>query len=64
MLTADRNTCQGYANCVVAAPDVFDLDDDGKVLVLDSNPPADMADEVAEAVESCPVRALSLGNQT
>ncbi|MQA17316.1 MAG: ferredoxin, partial [Pseudonocardiaceae bacterium] len=25
----DIETCEGYANCVVAASDVYDLDDDG-----------------------------------
>ena len=31
---ADLSLCQGYANCVVAAGDYFDIDDDGKVVLL------------------------------
>ncbi|MGH3971093.1 MAG: ferredoxin [Mycobacterium sp.] len=31
-LKADRATCQGYANCVAAAEDYFDNDDDGVVV--------------------------------
>jgi ferredoxin len=30
-ITANRETCRGYANRVRAAPAVFDTDDDGKV---------------------------------
>jgi ferredoxin len=54
----DRNACQGYGNCVVAAPDVFDLDDDGKVVLLVAEPGEDLAAAVREAVRDCPVRAI------
>ncbi|POY09688.1 ferredoxin, partial [Mycobacterium kansasii] len=33
-LKADRGACQGYANCVAAAEDYFDVDDDGVVVLL------------------------------
>lgn len=50
--------CQGYANCVVNAPDYFDLSDDGEVVLLEASvPEADMI-RVTEAVGSCPVAAL------
>ncbi len=57
---ADGDLCQGYGNCLVKAPDYFDLTDAGKVVVLQRDVPS--ADEllVADAVTSCPVRALSL----
>ena len=29
VLKADFGACQGYANCVDAAPDTYDIDDDG-----------------------------------
>lgn len=60
MLSADLDKCQGYANCMVNAPDVFDLDDDGKVDILEPTPDPGEMDAVREAVSSCPVRALSL----
>lgn len=60
MISADLDKCQGYANCMVNAPDVFDLDDDGKVDILQPSPAIDQLDAVREAVSSCPVRALSL----
>jgi ferredoxin len=59
-ITADRSKCQGYANCMVQAPDHFDLDDDGKVEILDDTPGDADLDDIREAVDSCPVRALAL----
>lgn len=59
-ITVSPEKCQGFANCVMAAPDYFDLDDDSVVVLLRDR--ADAADEaeVAEAVRSCPVEALQL----
>ena len=55
---ADLSLCQGYANCVVGASDYFDLDDDGIVVLLQTEvPEADRA-RVTEAARSCPVSAL------
>jgi 3-phenylpropionate/trans-cinnamate dioxygenase ferredoxin reductase subunit len=59
-LTADRDACQGYENCVGAAPDVFDVDDDARVVLRRTEiPTADVA-RVTEAVHSCPMSALRL----
>ena len=57
-ITADLNKCDGYANCIVAAPDVFRLDDRGLVELLLEAPPDALAAEVEDAVSSCPVAAL------
>jgi ferredoxin len=40
------------------APDVFDLDADDKVQVLDAAPPDARHAEIAEAVRACPTRAI------
>lgn len=61
VVRADRDVCQGYANCVMAAPDYFDLDDDGKVIVLKPEVPESDHAHVEAAVNSCPVSALSFG---
>lgn len=68
---ADRNTCQGYGNCVMKAPKYFDLDDDGLVflkrpgvdpteLVQTAEIDADDLERVEDAVNSCPVSALTI----
>lgn len=62
MLTAsaDLRKCKGYANCVVTAPDFFDLGDNEKVDILHQAISVENAPLVAEAVASCPVGALKL----
>ncbi|ALG86134.1 ferredoxin [Gordonia phthalatica] len=59
-IIADLNACQGYANCVVAADDVFDIDDDGKVVLLKIEVPENDRARVEEAARSCPVSALKV----
>lgn len=56
-IAADRDVCIGAGMCVVAAPAVFDQDDEGIVVVLAGDVP-DM--EVRQAIELCPSGALRL----
>lgn len=57
-LAVDLGKCQGYANCVVAAPHMFDLTEDGKVAILaDGVEPADR-EAVEDAIAACPTAAL------
>lgn len=61
----DRALCSGMADCTMLAPTVFELDEEGKAVVLD---PASVDDEtLLEAAQSCPVGAIILeddeGNQ-
>lgn len=58
-LIADLDRCQGYANCVIAAPDLFDLSDANQVEIVGTVDAANLA-EAQEAVSSCPVAALRL----
>ncbi|MEW2220334.1 ferredoxin [Streptomyces sp. NPDC006990] len=58
-----RDRCVGAGQCVLAAPTVFDQDEEeGLVLVLDDEVPASDADAdaVREAVWACPSGALTL----
>ncbi len=61
----DRSLCQGLGNCVVSAPSVFKLDEEGKAIVLD---PGSVSEEkLREAAEICPFDAIIIeddqGNQ-
>lgn len=58
VVKADLDACQGYANCIVGADDYFDLDDDGKVVLLQLEVPGSERARVEEAARSCPVSAL------
>ncbi|MGW0999408.1 ferredoxin [Streptomyces sp. NPDC002520] len=60
-ISAERGRCVGAGQCVLAAPTVFDQDEEeGLVLVLDEKPPASQSDAVREAVWACPSGALAL----
>jgi ferredoxin len=52
----DRDLCIGSGDCVATEPDVFELDDEGKAVVLD--PDAAATDDIVEAARNCPVTAI------
>lgn len=52
----DRDLCIGSGDCVATEPDVFELDDEGKAVVID--PDAAATDDVVEAARNCPVTAI------
>lgn len=62
-VAVDLGLCQGYGNCVSAAPDFFDLDDSGQAVVLQAA--AETDEEIAlvrAAVPLCPMGAISLND--
>ncbi|UOY02275.1 ferredoxin [Blastococcus sp. PRF04-17] len=60
-VSVDQSVCREYANCIVEAPDVFDLEEDsGKVVALVVEPDPAQFDEVHAAAAACPVRAITL----
>lgn len=60
-ITIDEDKCVGGGQCVLAAPEVFDQrDDDGIVVLLQQQPPADLDAQVREAALLCPALAIEL----
>jgi ferredoxin len=59
-ISANRDTCQGYGNCVIACPGVFDLDDDGLVMLKRDHADGDEADALRRAVYDCPTDSISI----
>lgn len=56
---AEPERCVGASQCVLWAPEVFDQNDDGIVVVLDERPAASLRGSVDSAVTSCPARAIT-----
>ena len=52
----DRDLCIGSGDCVATVPEVFELDDEGKAVVID--PDAADTEYVVEAARNCPVTAI------
>lgn len=56
----DREKCMNAGMCTQAAPEVFEMDDDGVLVVLREAVPEDQMLEVQDAVSCCPMDALRL----
>jgi ferredoxin len=59
---ADRSICIGSGNCVRMVEEMFDQDDDGRVVVKADADPGAAGELVDLAVDSCPVGALSFAD--
>ena len=59
-IDVDRDRCVGSGACEALAPEVFEVDDDGILLVHRPEPTEDELPDVRDAVSACPTRALSL----
>ena len=58
-LEVDRERCVGSGTCEMLAPDVFEVGDDGIVVVR--QPDVDDG-AVRDAVQQCPTQALSVAD--
>src|SRR5215472_13755014 len=56
----DRDLCEANGVCVSLVPAVFDLDDEDVLHIMVDDVPAEQADLVRRAVQSCPKIALRL----
>ena len=61
-VVVDPELCVGNGVCEATAPYVFAVDDSGQARVLVEEIPTDQKDLAADAVESCPARALKLAD--
>jgi ferredoxin len=60
-IVADLEACIGAGVCVLTAPKIFDQSpDDGHVILLVDEVPADEVRLVREAVDLCPSAALEI----
>jgi ferredoxin len=58
-VSVDRSVCQSHGQCVMAAPEVFDLDD-GLNLNYDATPADELRGAVREAALMCPTQAITV----
>ena len=59
-VVVDLNLCELHGLCVETAPDVFKIDDDGNLRVLNASPPDNLRAKVDKAVRECPTAAISV----
>jgi ferredoxin len=61
VVTVDRALCIGSGDCVDTAPDVFQLDDEDKAVVVD--PDGAPLDDIIDAARNCPVSAVLVAGE-
>jgi ferredoxin len=54
------DTCQSNALCMGAAPEVFEVRDDGYLYVLNETPDESLRAKVEEAARLCPTQSITL----
>jgi ferredoxin len=60
-VTVDRDKCVASGQCVLAAAEVFDQDeDDGVVILLNETPGPDQYDAVRLAAQMCPASVIEV----
>jgi len=60
-VSVDQDLCCSSGQCVLAVPTVFDQSqDDGVVILLDAEPPADLHAAVRLAAVVCPAGAITV----
>jgi ferredoxin len=59
-IVVDRDLCEANGECMRAAPEVFLVDDNDKLIVKLERPPAELVEKVKTAVRRCPRAALAL----
>ena len=57
-VVVDRDLCQNHGQCVFAAPQVFELDEEDELVVLQDEVGEDLRANVEEAADVCPTQAI------
>ena len=59
----ESSRCELHGECVMAVPEVFEIEDDKDVVtVIDPEPGEHLRSKVEDAVLMCPVAAISLAD--
>ncbi|MEU6764691.1 ferredoxin [Streptomyces sp. NPDC046853] len=56
-VTVDLDVCQDHGQCVFAAPDVFRIDEDGRLAYAET-PDEALRTDVEDAADVCPLQAI------
>ncbi len=59
-VTVNRTLCDGNGNCAAAAPELFTLDDNDELEILQESFGEDLRAKAEAAVCSCPKNALTI----
>jgi ferredoxin len=57
-ISVDFDLCDSQAVCAGLAPSVFDIGEDGKLVLLEPEPPEAMREACEDAAAACPMGAI------
>ena len=61
----DPTACQGYANCLIEAAEIFDFDEDeNRAVLLIADPGSALRSKAEAAQRCCPAQAIRVEEQT
>ena len=61
-ISVDSTRCEGHAQCLVEAPELFDIDDEGYSVVLSSEVDGEEEQTAENAARACPAMAIILSS--
>jgi ferredoxin len=59
-IVVDHDKCSALGICESLAPELFEVQDDGSLVILNQRPEGDQCGAAREAVEGCPTEALAI----
>lgn len=59
-VTADRSRCCGYGLCAQLCPEVYQLDENGLVVLATDTVPEGLEETAREGAAACPAEALAV----
>jgi ferredoxin len=59
-IVVDFDLCQGHGECEGETPEVFELDEHGKLNVIQEEPPEELREKVLRAAKYCPTLAITV----
>ncbi|MEB3070674.1 ferredoxin [[Mycobacterium] vasticus] len=60
-VSVDPNLCMGHGQCYARAPQVYQPDEDGYCVVIESDVDGDLLRDAIRGAEACPERAITVG---
>lgn len=63
-IVVDMDLCKGHATCQGEAPDLFQVDEEGRLTVLNAYPDATAIDKARVAARYCPTQAIQILGDT
>lgn len=61
-VVVDLDLCQGHGQCVIVAPEIFDIDEEGYAVVINERPGDVLQPKLQSAINRCPAEAIKIEN--